>query len=1116
MNAVPTRLAVDLGTTWTAAAVTDEQGTRSLHLGDKGAAIPSVVAVDMSGTLVVGAAAERVMAVNPDRGAREVKRRFGDTTPMVLAGSPYSPDTLTVALLTGVATIANIQPATTEVVLTHPANWGEYKLDLLRNVGAQAGFAATSMLSEPAAAARHYADTGRLAVGDAVVVYDFGGGTFDAAVIRLDPTGPTLLGQPQGIERLGGIDIDQVVFSHVTAALSGGLETLDRKDPDVRRAILQLRADCTTAKELLSADSETTIAVMAPGLHTQVRMTREELEGALRPRIAETVRSMERAVTSAGLQMGDLAGVVLVGGSSRLPIVAEVVAAESGRPVLFDADAKLVVATGAALPLAPASAAAAAAPTPEPAAAPAQALMPEPAGSAAAPVAAAAVAATTAAAAAPSVTANAPSAPNASQETTMSEPTNPESAARPERGGSIPPPPAKKKDEGKINPAVVGGVAAAAAAATAAAVVWGDDVVDAVMGNDDDGGDAADAALGGVSLADGAEHLDETRTADRIAREADGSDIPQESMDAFDAAVAAAQAGAAAGTMPPPAPAAPPASGPAPAGHSGGSSGSSGGGASHSAPRQDTPPPPPNEAPPAPPVATEPPAPTEPPVATEPPADTAEPPVDDAGTMPPPADPGTVPGPVVDQDFEAARESLLSAIDRLDLGEGVDDADEAELREELRGLVERAQVYPGQSTEDALATLRDQYDQHVTNFVQDQKIEALIQEQLRDNAAEDADDAEAQTPVDDVMPVDPDIVGDLDTTTPDDADATAPADTDAATPADAGAATDPADVADPAVGMPGDDGMGGDAADTPVPRDDMPGFEPRELPDFKAAVLDDQLADKVVLADDDGGDDGGRLGFPGRDIPGIKMDVPDYKVDLPDIKVSLPGDDDLDLPDLKLDLPHMKLDVLDDDGPGIKMDLPRPGDDDDDFKLPDVDLQLPDDLDLPVMKVDLPGTVQTADIHFDGAEDLLDNAQPVAHPGMLDDALGMDLDLHATTGLLDGEEDEMGLGVTLDQVGTMSHVGAIDGIGMTAADDLPDMIADPVHDFGDAPFQGIVAGDHFEVPVEIPVDADPDDGGEFTPMHHFDGVGDDVGDALDLDPNDLGDSIAGLADDAGV
>ncbi|HAP76096.1 MAG TPA: Hsp70 family protein, partial [Acidimicrobiaceae bacterium] len=97
---------------------------------------------------------------------------------------------------------------------------------------------------------------------------DFGGGTFDAAVVRLDASGPVLLGTPQGIERLGGIDIDQVVFSHVAAAVGGGLQQLDRNDPDVRRAILQLRAECTTAKELLSADSEATISVAAPGLHT--------------------------------------------------------------------------------------------------------------------------------------------------------------------------------------------------------------------------------------------------------------------------------------------------------------------------------------------------------------------------------------------------------------------------------------------------------------------------------------------------------------------------------------------------------------------------------------------------------------------------------------------------------------------------------------------------------------------------------------------------------------------------------------------------------------------------------------------------------------------------------
>ncbi len=124
MNAARTRLAVDLGTTWTAAAVTDAQGTHSLHLGDRGAAMPSVVAVDDSGALVVGVAAERVMATSPDRGAREMKRRFGDTTPLVLGGTPYLPDALTAALLAGVATAGKVDPSATSVVLTHPANWG--------------------------------------------------------------------------------------------------------------------------------------------------------------------------------------------------------------------------------------------------------------------------------------------------------------------------------------------------------------------------------------------------------------------------------------------------------------------------------------------------------------------------------------------------------------------------------------------------------------------------------------------------------------------------------------------------------------------------------------------------------------------------------------------------------------------------------------------------------------------------------------------------------------------------------------------------------------------------------------------------------------------------------
>ncbi|MEQ1702735.1 MAG: Hsp70 family protein, partial [Ilumatobacteraceae bacterium] len=470
-SATRPRFAVDLGTTWTAAARSDGQ---AVALGERGAAMPSVIAL-VDGGFVVGGAAERVLATSPERGVREIKRRFGDTTPVVLDGKPFTPDALTVELLRGAATTAGIEPAATTVVLTHPANWGEYKLDLLRNVAAQVGFADVELISEPAAAARHYAASGRLQEGDTVAVYDFGGGTFDAVVVRLTAAGPVQLGAPQGLERLGGIDIDQVVFSHVATALGGALTALDRNDPDVRRAILALRAECTVAKEQLSADGEATVNVVAPGLNTQVRITRDELESALRPRIADTVASLERAVAAAGLTVGDLAGIVLVGGSARIPLVAEMIEAAIGRPLLLDGDMKLVVVQGAVRGSAPLS---------------------TPATSSAAAVAAAAASVLTNPVP-DSTSTTAAAAHLDTKETPMSDATSPDGST-PQSGASPPPPPpASKKDEdkGSVSAATLIGGAAVAAAAVAGGVLYGDDIVEAVTG-DDGGSDDAAADLG--------------------------------------------------------------------------------------------------------------------------------------------------------------------------------------------------------------------------------------------------------------------------------------------------------------------------------------------------------------------------------------------------------------------------------------------------------------------------------------------------------------------------------------------------------------------------------------------------------------------------------------------
>ena len=121
-------LGVDLGTTWTAASIRGGAGgaanAEPLALGDHGAAMPSVVAV-VDGEVVAGVRAERAAAADPASAARDFKRRLGDTTPIVVAGTPYGAETLTGHLLgavVGAARSAGAEPG--EVTLTHPATWG--------------------------------------------------------------------------------------------------------------------------------------------------------------------------------------------------------------------------------------------------------------------------------------------------------------------------------------------------------------------------------------------------------------------------------------------------------------------------------------------------------------------------------------------------------------------------------------------------------------------------------------------------------------------------------------------------------------------------------------------------------------------------------------------------------------------------------------------------------------------------------------------------------------------------------------------------------------------------------------------------------------------------------
>jgi molecular chaperone DnaK len=345
------RLGVDLGTTYTAAAVLRGDEPEMVSLGDRDLFAPSVLVLNPDGSVLVGEPAEQRAPTAAGRTVREFKARLGDTTPVMLGGVPYSVETLMATLLRWVLDLVIEReggpPAA--VAVTYPAGWAQHRRDRLVRVLHEAGVDEPVFVSEPEAAAVRYAAGERVRTGDVVGVYDLGGGTFDAAVLRRGEHAFELLGHPDGLPDFGGAAIDSWVFGHVRDAVGDAAFDLDPADPAVALALHRLRRECVAAKEALSRETETTIPVILPTANTVVRLTRAELEEAIRPELRETVAAFRRALTSAGCTPDDLSAVLVAGGASRMPLVRELLAADLGRPLAGDAHPKYVVALGAAM-----------------------------------------------------------------------------------------------------------------------------------------------------------------------------------------------------------------------------------------------------------------------------------------------------------------------------------------------------------------------------------------------------------------------------------------------------------------------------------------------------------------------------------------------------------------------------------------------------------------------------------------------------------------------------------------------------------------------------------------------------------------------------------------------
>jgi actin-like ATPase involved in cell morphogenesis len=325
-------LGIDFGTSNTVAVLAGGgRPPRNLSI-DGSSWMPSAVYVDDDDSLAVGRDAERKARLAPERFEPNPKRRIDDGE--ILLGVRVVPVVDAIAaVLRRVGEEARRQlngRNPDEVHLTHPAQWGSARQNVLLAAARAAGLGgAVSLLPEPVAAAAHFASLpgNALPPGSALAVYDLGGGTFDCAVVGATPTGYTVLAEA-GLPDVGGVDFDQTIVDHLgrTAAAvdPGRWQSLTRpRTAGDRRAARALREDVRAAKETLSRYSQTDLPLPEPFEDTL--LTRREFDGLIRPAIVRTVELLAATVERAGLTPQQLAGVYLVGGSSRIPLVAAVI-----------------------------------------------------------------------------------------------------------------------------------------------------------------------------------------------------------------------------------------------------------------------------------------------------------------------------------------------------------------------------------------------------------------------------------------------------------------------------------------------------------------------------------------------------------------------------------------------------------------------------------------------------------------------------------------------------------------------------------------------------------------------------------------------------------------------
>ncbi|WP_412544155.1 Hsp70 family protein [Longispora sp. K20-0274] len=326
-------LAIDFGTSNTVAMLRTPDGRVRPLLFDGSPLLPSAVYLQPDGRITIGKDAERSARLDPSRFEPNPKRRIDDGT--IFLGDQEIPVPRVMAYVLEqvmAETRRQLGGDPEQVRMTHPARWGEQRRRLLLEAARIAGMKQPQLIPEPVGAASYFTAVlgSGVPVGRSLAIYDLGGGTFDATVVRRTQTGFEVLAE-EGLGDIGGVDFDHAIIEHLGNTYEASHSDLWKRlinpqDAGDRRHRRMLYEDVRGAKEMLSRTSAADIHL--PALEVDAHLTREELEALIRPYLERTVTCLERTVTNARLAPKDLVGIFLVGGSSRIPLAAHLIHSE--------------------------------------------------------------------------------------------------------------------------------------------------------------------------------------------------------------------------------------------------------------------------------------------------------------------------------------------------------------------------------------------------------------------------------------------------------------------------------------------------------------------------------------------------------------------------------------------------------------------------------------------------------------------------------------------------------------------------------------------------------------------------------------------------------------------